>query len=56
VEVEATAIFEGVGLAAKDVRYTARVTSPAALADIERLPQETDAVAECTTPCGRARP
>jgi organic hydroperoxide reductase OsmC/OhrA len=46
VEVEASAIFEGVGLAAKDVRYTARVTSPAAPADIQRLLQETDAVAE----------
>jgi organic hydroperoxide reductase OsmC/OhrA len=46
VEVEARATFGGVGLAATDVRYTAKVESSAPAADIERLLRETDAVAE----------
>jgi organic hydroperoxide reductase OsmC/OhrA len=46
VEVEASATFEGVGLAASEIRYTARVTTAAPPADVERLLRETDAVAE----------
>lgn len=46
VEVEASAQFEGIGLAATNVRYRARVASPAATAQIARLLEETDAVAE----------
>jgi organic hydroperoxide reductase OsmC/OhrA len=46
VEVEATAVFDGVGLAARDIRYRAQVRSPATREEIERLLRETDAVAE----------
>ena len=46
VEVEATAHFPGVGLAASDIRYRARVASPADPAAIAALLQYTDAVAE----------
>ena len=46
VEVEASATFAGIGLAASDVRYTARVKSPAGDEAIARLLRETDAVAE----------
>ena len=46
VEVEASAEFPGVGLAASDIRYTARVQSSAPPEAIERLLAETDAVAE----------
>lgn len=46
VEVEASAEFDGVGLAARDIRYRARVTSPAPAERIEQLLRETDAVAE----------
>ena len=46
VEVEATATFPGVGLAATDIRYRARVSSAAPAQDIDRLLAETDAVAE----------
>lgn len=46
VEVEASARFEGVGLAASDIQYRATVRSLAPDADIERLISETDAVAE----------
>jgi len=46
VEVEASAEFPGVGLAATDIRYEARVQSPAPAADIARLLKETDAVSE----------
>ena len=46
VEVEAEADFPGVGLAATDIRYTARIESDLDPADIERLLAETDAVAE----------
>jgi organic hydroperoxide reductase OsmC/OhrA len=46
VEVEARADFDGVGLAARNVRYRAAVQSPASSADIDALLRETDAVAE----------
>ncbi len=46
VEVEASAEFAGVGLAASDVRYRARVDSPASPERIAQLLRETDAVAE----------
>lgn len=46
VEVEATADFPGVGLAATDIRYRAKVTSPAAASVIAELLRHTDAVAE----------
>lgn len=46
VEVTATAEFAGVGLAASDIRYQARVTSDAPAAAIAALLRETDAVAE----------
>jgi organic hydroperoxide reductase OsmC/OhrA len=46
VEVEATAQFAGVGLAATDVRYRARVSSPATAPVIAELLRQTDAVAE----------
>ena len=46
VEVEATAEFPGIGLAATNIRYKATVKSPASEAEIDRLLRETDAVAE----------
>jgi organic hydroperoxide reductase OsmC/OhrA len=46
VQVQATADFPGIGLAATNVRYRATVKSSASPADIERLLRETDAVAE----------
>jgi len=46
VEVEASAEFAAPGLAASDIRYRARVDSPAPAAEIEALLRETDAVAE----------
>ncbi|MFN3792235.1 OsmC family protein [Massilia sp.] len=46
VQVEASADFAGVGLAATNVRYHASVRSPASEADIARLLAQTDAVAE----------
>ncbi|MDH4290029.1 MAG: OsmC family protein [Aquincola sp.] len=46
VEVEAGAEFDGVGLAARDIRYRARVSSPAAADRVAQLLRETDAVAE----------
>lgn len=46
IEVIAEADFEGVGLAATNIRYRARVDSPATAEEIERLLRETDAVAE----------
>lgn len=46
VEVEASAQFEGVGLAASNIQYKARVASPADPGQVERLLRETDAVAE----------
>jgi organic hydroperoxide reductase OsmC/OhrA len=46
VDVEAAADFAGVGLAARDIRYRARVDSPAPREDVEALLRQTDAVAE----------
>ena len=46
VEVEASAEFAGVGLAATNIRYRARVSSDADEQQIARLLSETDAVAE----------
>ena len=46
LEVIAEADFEGVGLAASNIRYRARVDSPASHSEIDRLLRETDAVAE----------
>src|SRR5215469_10628644 len=46
VEVEATAKFEGIGLAASDIHYRAKVSSPAAGTAIAELLRQTDAVAE----------
>jgi organic hydroperoxide reductase OsmC/OhrA len=46
VEVDASADFKGIGLAATNIRYTARVVSSSPAADIARLLRETDAVAE----------
>lgn len=46
VEVEATAEFAGIGLAATNVRYRASVRSSASADEIDRLLRETDAVAE----------
>ncbi len=46
VEVEASATFPGIGLAAKDIRYRAIVKSPASGAEIAELLRQTDAVAE----------
>lgn len=45
-EVEARADFDGIGLAARGIRYHATVHSSAPAADIARLLRETDAVAE----------
>lgn len=46
VEVEAAADFEGVGLAATNVRYRARIRSDASEDRVHALLQATDAVAE----------
>jgi organic hydroperoxide reductase OsmC/OhrA len=46
VEVEASATFPGVGLAATDIRYRARVSSSADASSITELLRRTDAVAE----------
>jgi organic hydroperoxide reductase OsmC/OhrA len=46
LEVAASADFVGVGLAAKNIKYQARVVSTASDADVRRLIHETDAVAE----------
>lgn len=46
VEVEAAADFDGIGVAASNIRYKARVDSPAPPERIEQLLRETDAVAE----------
>lgn len=45
-EVEAVAEFPGVGLAARNIRYRAKVDSSAPASEISRLLRETDAVAE----------
>jgi uncharacterized OsmC-like protein len=46
VEIEASAQFPGIGLAATDIRYRARVSSPAPASAISDLLRQTDAVAE----------
>ena len=46
IEVVAEADFEGIGLAATNIRYRAKVDSTATSEEIERLLRETDAVAE----------
>ena len=46
VDVEAEADFDGVGLAARNIRYRVRVQSPASRPVIEQLLRQTDAVAE----------
>ena len=46
VEVEATADFPGVGLAATNIRYRANVSSSASPREIADLLRQTDAVAE----------
>lgn len=46
VEVEASAEFNGIGLAAENLRYRARVVSPASDAEVQALLERTDAVAE----------
>jgi uncharacterized OsmC-like protein len=46
VEVEATAEFPGVGLAATNIGYRAKVSSPASPDQMEELLRITDAVAE----------
>ncbi len=46
VEVQASAEFPGIGLAATNITYTARVTSPASTTEIAELLRVTDAVAE----------
>ena len=46
VQVEASADFPGIGLAATDIRYRATLRSPASAAELARLLAETDAVAE----------
>ena len=46
VEVRASARFEGIGLAAADIRYRAKVSSSAPAERIATLLRETDAVAE----------
>lgn len=46
VEVEASADFAGIGMAATNIRYRARVNSSAPMSAVERLILETDAVAE----------
>lgn len=46
VEVEASAQFPGVGLAATNIRYRAKVSSPASASAIAELLRQTDAVAE----------
>jgi hypothetical protein len=46
VEVEASADFDGIGLAATNIRYRAKVQSPAPAEAIAELLRQTDAVAE----------
>ena len=45
-QVVASAEFPGVGLAATSITYRARVVSPNAVSEVQRLLRETDAVAE----------
>jgi organic hydroperoxide reductase OsmC/OhrA len=46
VDVEAEADFDGVGLAARNIRYRVRVQSPASQSAVEQLLRQTDAVEE----------
>ena len=46
VDVEAEADFDGVGLAARNIRYRVRVESPASRSVVEQLLRQTDTVAE----------
>jgi hypothetical protein len=46
VEVDATADFPGVGLAATNIRYRARVISSAPVTAVNELIRQTDTVAE----------
>jgi organic hydroperoxide reductase OsmC/OhrA len=46
VEVEATAEFTAIGLAAKNIRYRAKVSSSASASAVAELLRQTDAVAE----------
>jgi hypothetical protein len=46
VEVEASAEFPGIGLAATNIRYRARVSSSASADEVAHLLRTTDAVAE----------
>ncbi|CAG1008973.1 hypothetical protein BURK1_03599 [Burkholderiales bacterium] len=46
VEVEAQADFAGIGIAATNISYRARIVSTASHADIDALLRRTDAVAE----------
>ena len=46
VEVEASAEFPGIGLAAANIKYRPRVASPASAIEIEKPLRLTDAVAE----------
>lgn len=46
VEVEARADFPGIGLAATNIAYRARVSSPAPESDVALLLRHTDSVAE----------
>jgi organic hydroperoxide reductase OsmC/OhrA len=46
VEVEASATFAGIGLAASDICYRARIQSPASAHAVAQLLRITDAVAE----------
>lgn len=45
-EVEASGEFPGIGLAARNISYRAKVQSSASPEDVQRLLRETDAVAE----------
>ena len=67
VEVEAEGDFDGVGLAATNIRYRAHIASPATEDQVATLLRETDAVAEVhntvrsgasilLVPWGEARP
>jgi len=46
IEVVAEADFDGIGIAAANIRYRAKVDSPSSAEEIQRLLVETDAVAE----------
>ena len=46
VEVEASAEFSGIGLAATNIKYRAKVSSSAGSSVVAQLLRETDAVAE----------